>query len=203
MLCSIIEHRRAAASVARYNTNVNATEDCTSSKGAGWPLAWVAQHQGCLSGAGLNILTDRRCKMSDQLQTLLGSLSGEQLTQLIKDMGIKVPETSSQRSPRKPQSEHGPCKRPATINLTVNCFCGNRWTTVKTTEDLSPLYTTKQDGSLRVTPLKRDQTVAVETWTKVCSSCAARVRLMPRAELEARYLSLAQACFFGGKPWIG
>lgn len=140
--------------------------------------------------------------MSDQLQVLLGSLSGAQLTQLIKDMGIKVPEATSQRSPRKPQTEHGPCKRPAIINLTVNCFCGNRWTTVKHTDDTSPAYSTNKDGSLRVTPLRRDQVVSIETWTKSCAACATRVKLMPRTELEERYLSLAQACFFGGKPWI-
>jgi hypothetical protein len=139
--------------------------------------------------------------MSDQLQTLLGTLSGAQLTQLIKDMGIKVPE--EQKAPRaKAKSEHGPCKRPAIINLTVNCFCGNRWTPVKHTDDLSPAYSTNQDGSLRVTPLRRDQVVSIETWTKSCAACAARIKMMPRSELEERYLSLAKACFFGGKPWI-
>ena len=139
--------------------------------------------------------------MSDQLQVLLSTLSGAQLTQLIKDMGIKVPEATPHRSPRKPQSEHGPCKRPATINLTVNCFCGNRWTTVKHTDDLSPAYSTNQDGSLRLTPLKQNQTVAVETWTKSCSACEARIKLMPRSELESRYLMLAEACKIGRSPW--
>ncbi len=140
---------------------------------------------------------------NSQLQTLLGTMSGDQLKQLVKDLGIKVPE--EEKAPRRsqsPQTSHGTCKRPATVNLTVNCFCGARFTTVKETTEFTPLYNNKADGSIRVTPVKPGSAVFVETWTKTCSSCKARIALMSREELEARYLMLAEACLFGGKPWI-
>lgn len=131
------------------------------------------------------------------LSKALAGMSQEQLKEMVARLGLKVPEAEKAQRVQRPRSEHSSVKQPATINLTVNCYCGTRYTIVKKTNDLSPLYSHDQAGSLRATPLQSGKAVCIDTWTKCCGNCRARIRRMSREELEARYIALAEAYLVG------